>query len=120
MRVNTLLKQTSAQASETATEDQVGDHSSQNRLQRHDFELDVTENPPTSDQLRTLLEYLGEQKAGHLVYGAKDAKDAMAKLRANAQNFIAPVVSLPIRDLDVWKAETKQTVDWNNGRAGKR
>ena len=91
--MNTFLKQISAQAVETATEDQAGDHTAQSNLQRHDFDLDVTEAPPTGDQLRTLLEYIGEQKAGTLVEGAKDAKDAMAKLKASAAAFRAPVVS---------------------------
>ena len=89
----TLLKQVSAQASETATEDQASDHTHQNKLQRTTFELSVTEEVPTSDQLRTILEYVGEQKAGEVVEGAKDSEDAIRKLKENARSFRAPVVS---------------------------
>ncbi|KAI9804967.1 MAG: hypothetical protein M1833_006270 [Piccolia ochrophora] len=99
MRVLTLLKQTAATASETATEDQAGDHSHQDRRQRTDFELNVTEEPPTSDQLRSIFEYAGAKKAGDIVKGARDEADAMKKLKESVENFQRPV-----------------TVDWNNGR----
>jgi hypothetical protein len=88
--VLTLLKQASAQASENATEDQASDHSAQNKIQRSDFDLDVTEEAPTSDQLRTILEYVGGKNAGRLVQGAKDVEDAL-RLRENG--FKRPVVS---------------------------
>ncbi|KAL2042688.1 hypothetical protein N7G274_004447 [Stereocaulon virgatum] len=100
LRVLTLLKQISAQASETATEDQATDHTSQNKLQRTEFQLNVTEDPPTGDQLRTIIEYIGDRKASQIVQGAKDASDAMHKLSQDINKFKAPV-----------------TVDWNNGRA---
>ncbi|CAF9912379.1 MAG: hypothetical protein HETSPECPRED_000924 [Heterodermia speciosa] len=100
LRVVTLLKQISAQASETATEDQASDHTHQNKLQRTTFELNVTEEVPTSDQLRTILEYVGEDKASEIVEGAKDSGDAIRRLKQNPKLFKAPV-----------------TVDWNNGRA---
>ena len=93
LRVVTLLKQISAQASETATEDQASDHTHQNKLQRTSFELDVTEAVPTTDQLRTILEYVGEQKASEVVEGAKDSEDAVRRLKENAKSFRAPVVS---------------------------
>jgi len=96
-RVLTLLKQASAQASENATEDQASDHSAQNKTQRSDFDLDVTEEAPTSDQLRTILEYVGGKNAGRLVEGAKDVEDA---LRLRDTGFKRPVV-----------------VDWHNGKA---
>ncbi|KAI9670920.1 MAG: hypothetical protein M1817_003805 [Caeruleum heppii] len=100
VRVLSLLKQTSAAASETATEDQASDHSSQNELQRTQFDLNVTEDSPTSDQLRTMIEYVGPRGVGSLVKGARDEADAMRKLKENADNFQRPV-----------------TVDWNNGKA---
>ncbi|KAL9131592.1 MAG: hypothetical protein Q9175_006724 [Cornicularia normoerica] len=100
IRVLTLLKQVSAQASETATEDQATDHKHQNKLQRTEFELNITEDPPTGDQMRTILEYMGAHNAGRLVEGAKDSGDAIKKLRENPTTFKPPV-----------------TVDWNNGRA---
>lgn len=92
LRVLTILKQVSALASETATEDQATDHSQQNKLQRTEFELNVTEEPPTSDQLRIILEYVGEQRASDVVDGAKDIGDAIRKLKENTKRFRAPVV----------------------------
>lgn len=64
----------------------------QNKLQRTEFELNVTEEPPTSDQLRTILEYVGERKASQVIDGAKDTDDAIQKLKENAKKFRAPVV----------------------------
>jgi len=98
VRAQTILKQASAHASETATEDQASDHTHQNKLQRTDFELNVTEDAPTSDQLRSILEYIGAKRAGDVVKGAKDEADAMKKLKESSDNFKRPVI-----------------VDWNNG-----
>lgn len=89
-----MLKQISAHASETATEDQATNHSHQNKLQRTQFELNVTEEPPTGDQLRTILEYIGESKAPQIVEGAKDTEDAIRKLKKDAKRFKSPVVCL--------------------------
>ena len=94
LRVLTILKQASAHASETATEDQAADHTHQNKLQRTEFELNVTEQAPTSDQLRTILEYVGERRAKDVIDGAKDAEDAIQKLKENPKRFRAPVVGL--------------------------
>lgn len=95
LRVLTLLKQISAQASETATEDQATDHAHQNKLQRTEFELNITEDPPTGDQMRTILEYMGARNASRLIEGAKDAGDAIEKLGENPKRFKPPVVSTP-------------------------
>ncbi|MCJ1335711.1 hypothetical protein MMC09_000984 [Bachmanniomyces sp. S44760] len=100
VRVLTQLKQVSAHASETATEDQASDHTEQNKFQRSEFELNVTEDPPTSDQLRSILEYIGAKKAKDIVEGARDFGDAQKKLEEDGSRFKRPVV-----------------VDWNNGRA---
>ena len=96
VRVQTLLKQISAQASETATEDQVGDHSAQDKLQRAPFELNVSEDPPTKDQMRTILEYVGGKKASQLIDGARDEADALKKLGEDSGKFQRPVVSNPL------------------------
>ena len=93
-RVLTLLKQISAQASEHATEDQASDHASQYKIQRSEFELNVAEDPPTSDQLRTILEYVGAGKAMNIVEGAKDEADAMKKLKEDSARFRMPVVAI--------------------------
>ena len=92
MRVHTLLKQVSATASEHATEDQASDHSAQTHPKRQEFELDVTEDPPTSDQLKSILEYVGAQNAGTIIKGARDEADAMRKLKQSSENFQGPVV----------------------------
>lgn len=73
---------------------------------RRDFGLtvdnaDVQEGAPTSDQLSSILEYLGPSKAGTVVQDATGATDAMKKFKANDNAFQRPVL-----------------VDWMNGRAG--
>ncbi|KUJ23240.1 DUF1687-domain-containing protein [Mollisia scopiformis] len=100
LRVHTLLKQVSANASEHATEDQASDHSHQTKPNRPQFELDVTEEPPTQDQLKSILEYVGARNAGTIIKGARDEADAMKKLKESSENFQRPV-----------------TVDWSNGKA---
>ncbi|KAL9106647.1 MAG: hypothetical protein Q9227_008367 [Pyrenula ochraceoflavens] len=101
MRALALLKQCSAQASETATEDQASDHTHQNKIQRSSFELDVQEDPPTSDQLRSVLDYLGgDGKAGQVVKGASGLSEALQQIKQNNDAFQRPVI-----------------VDWNAGRA---
>ncbi|KAK1763571.1 putative redox protein fmp46 [Phialemonium atrogriseum] len=99
-RVATLLKQVSANASETATEDQASDHSSQSSIERQEFELNVTEEQPTADQLKTILEYVGKAAIPTVVKGAHTENEALKKFRESNSNFQRPV-----------------TVDWNNGKA---
>lgn len=93
-RVLTLLKQASAQASETAAEDQASDHIHQNEIQRSEFELNITEEPPTRDQLRTILEYVGGSRAKDIVEGARNEADAIKTLAHDPSKFRAPVVRL--------------------------
>jgi len=96
-----LLKQASAHAAETATEDQASNHSHQTQLtNREPFELEITENAPTPDQLSSILEYVGVGKASQLVKGASSQSDALKKLKESPENFLRPVV-----------------VDWNQGKA---
>jgi arsenate reductase-like glutaredoxin family protein len=117
LRVNTLLKQASANAAEYATEDQASDHSHQTHPRRQEFELDITEEPPTQDQLKNILEYVGAQKVGTIIKGAKDEADAMKKLKENSENFQRPVVcSTHLRKRQA-ELTLSQTVDWGNGRA---
>lgn len=63
---------------------------------------DVQEGPPTSDQLSSILDYLGPSKAGTVVKDATGSSDAQRKFKADESSFQRPVV-----------------IDWNNGRAGK-
>ena len=93
MHALTILKQASAHASETATEDQASDHSHQNQTQRSEFELEVTEEPPTEDQLRSILEYLGGGGVGAVIKGATGITDAVTKLKNSSGAFQRPVVS---------------------------
>ncbi|CAL3969514.1 hypothetical protein PZA11_005957 [Diplocarpon coronariae] len=100
IKVHSFLKQVSANASETATQDQASDHSVQSKPRRAEFELEVTEEPPTQDQLKSILEYVGTQKAGTIISGAIDEADALKKLKESSENFQRPV-----------------TVDWAHGKA---
>ena len=92
MRVHSLLKQASAKAQEYATEDQASDHSAQ-PVHRAQFELEVTEEAPTPDQLKNILEYVGAGKAGSVVEGADDIKSALRRVRENSENFKRPLVN---------------------------
>ncbi|KIW47188.1 uncharacterized protein PV06_02783 [Exophiala oligosperma] len=102
VRVQNLLKQASAQAEQTATEDQAADHTAQNEtVTRDPFELEVTEAAPTPDQLKSIFEYLGGGGvAGELVKGAASQSDALRKVNEDANAFTRPVV-----------------VDWGRGKA---
>ena len=97
LRDNTLLKQISANTSEHATEDQARDHSPQTNPQRQEYELEVTEAPPTPDQLKSILEYIGAQNAGTIIQGARDEADAMRKLKENSESFQRPVVCTSVQ-----------------------
>lgn len=92
MRVHSLLKQASANASATATEDQASDNSAQLHPKRSEFELEITESPPTPDQLQSILEYVGPNKVGSIVQGAKDQADALKRLKLSSDSFQRPVV----------------------------
>ncbi|KAL9100468.1 MAG: hypothetical protein Q9163_004158 [Psora crenata] len=94
IRVNTLLKQLSADASETATQDHATSNKDQNKVHRTEFELNITEDAPTSDQLRTILEYVGARKASQLVDGARDEADALKKLKEDPGKFKPPVANM--------------------------
>ncbi len=92
MKVATLLKQVSANVAESATEDQASDHSHQTNSRREEFDLEVTENPPTQDQLRTILEYVGQPAIPSVVKGANTPADALKKFKESADVFQRPVV----------------------------
>lgn len=101
LRVLTLLKQNHAKSAATATADQASTHDAQTKTESTDFELDVTEAPPTRDQLKNILEYLGGAgAAGKVVSGASNESDALRRLQADGTTFQRPLV-----------------VDWNSGKA---
>ncbi|KAG5298519.1 DUF1687 domain-containing protein [Histoplasma ohiense] len=111
-RVLALLKQANTDAATAAIRDEA---SGAPASRRSEFELNVTEEPPTPDQLKSILDYVGAgvggdvAKArggaamampGDLVQGAQDRLDAMRRLKEDGSRFTRPVV-----------------VDWDNGTA---
>ncbi|KAL7795850.1 thioredoxin-like protein [Trichoderma ceciliae] len=92
LRVSNLLKQASTSAQTSATHD--------TKARRDPFELNITEDPPTIDQVQTILEYVGQSGASQIVKGARDDKDALKKFKENKENLLRPL-----------------TVDWSNGKA---
>ena len=55
----------------------------------------MTEAPPTADQLKSILDYLGgPSAASKVVSGAQDEADAMRRLKADGETFERPVVSM--------------------------
>ncbi|KAM0279648.1 hypothetical protein ACHAQH_004449 [Verticillium albo-atrum] len=99
-RVATILKQASANASAGATEDQASDHTAQTHPKRSEFELNITEELPTADQVKTILEYVGPSKVSSIISGASNETEALKKYKMDSNSFQRPVI-----------------VDWNNGRA---
>jgi uncharacterized protein DUF1687 len=95
-RVVNLLKQVNANASQTTTEDQAGDPTAQTNVRDEPFELNVTEDPPTADQLRTMLEYAeqaGQGEIPRIVEGANNVTQALKAFEKSKESFRRPVVS---------------------------
>ena len=57
-----------------------------------EFELNVVEEPPTHDQLRSILDYVGASRAGEVIEGATSDKDALAKWKRDQNSFKRPIV----------------------------
>ncbi|KAK1833191.1 thioredoxin-like protein [Podospora conica] len=85
-----FLKRIAVQASESASED---------KANRDPFELQVTEEPPTQDQLQTMLDYAGDKGISSIVEGAKTSSEALRLVKENVDRLRRPI-----------------TVDWNNGK----
>lgn len=98
-RALNLLKKATAQASETAKTDQASGHSGQNKVQRNDIDLEVSEESPTGDQLRNILQYIGADRASLVVRGASSVAEAVKKLEQDTNLFQHPVVSLARNDM---------------------
>ncbi|KAI1122214.1 DUF1687-domain-containing protein [Nemania abortiva] len=96
VRAAAVLKQVSTNATEAAAEDSA----SRKPNIRSDFELNITEEPPTADQLKTILEYVGKNKISSIIQGATSENDALKKFNGSPDSFKYPVI-----------------VDWNNGKA---
>lgn len=97
MRVANLLKQASANATEHATEDQASDHSAQTTPHRAEFELNITEDPPTPDQLQTILQYVGKPGISAVIKGAESESQALKIFKQSAEAFQRPVVRITSR-----------------------
>ena len=69
------------------------------------------EDPPTGDQLRSILEYVGPRRAGDLIKGARGEAEAMRKLQENGESFVRPVV----RHLRLERAPTRALLIVNLG-----
>jgi hypothetical protein len=92
LRVHTVLKQASANASAHATEDRARNAAAKSQPKPQEFELEVTEDPPTEDQLQSILEYIGAHRAGDVISGAKSEPDALKRLQLNRDSFRRPLV----------------------------
>ncbi|KAL1972572.1 hypothetical protein VTN31DRAFT_6986 [Thermomyces dupontii] len=102
-RVLNLLRMASAAASETTTMDQASDQTNTINNRRGEFQLDVTEAPPTPDQMRNILDYLAAKgvKPSAVVPDARNTEDAIKRVKESDTNgIVRPIV-----------------VDWVNGKA---
>lgn len=118
-RIATLLKQTSATASEAATADQASDHATQTKFQRDEFDLNITEDAPTPSQLETILDYAGTLGIPSIIKGAESKQEALKRFKESADNFQRPVVGCCplIMSIAMLTMTCVQVVDWHNGKA---
>ena len=98
VRLAAVLQQRSVAATEASTEDKPG---------RPEFKLEITENPPTPEQLQTILEYAGSKRISTIIRGATNQTEALRKFKESPDNFIRPVVcicsvSLALINADKW------------------
>ncbi len=104
VRVANLVKQISANAQVGATLDQASDHTAQTKATRDPFELNITEEPPTTDQVQTILGYVGPSGFAKIIKGARDEKDALKKFKESNDSLLRPLVSLnPPWFVDGWR-----------------
>ncbi|EGO53067.1 hypothetical protein NEUTE1DRAFT_92009 [Neurospora tetrasperma FGSC 2508] len=90
IRIATLLKQ--AAGSGAAVSDNAP-------AKKSDFELNITEEAPTTEQLRTMLDYVGKTGISSIISNAQNETEALKKFKENGDNLNRPIV-----------------VDWNNGK----
>lgn len=96
LKVANLLKQISAASANISAADQPAGQAPI----RDEFELQITEDAPTADQLETIFDYVGAPGIPQVIQGASNRKDAVALFKKNANAFKRPLI-----------------VDWNNGKA---
>jgi hypothetical protein len=92
-RVFNLLKQSQANAAASSTIDQASPTTSGATTEEEDFELDIQETPPTEDQLKSILEYVGPQNIGNVVKGAMTEVEALRVFDRDKGSFARPLVS---------------------------
>lgn len=61
-------------------------------MRRPEFKLEITETPPTVDQLRTILDYVGKARVGTIVKGAADQEEALRRFGEDVESLRRPVV----------------------------
>jgi len=84
-----------------------------------DFNLDIQEGPPTGDQLKSIMEYIGGHNAGKVILGARDLSSAMTKLKEDAELFQRPLVTRLVLNFEEPKltcVPLLQVVDWHQGK----
>lgn len=86
------MKQISASAQAGATVDQASDGTAQTQARRDPFELNITEEPPTAEQVQTILEYVGKENIHKVIKDADNEQDALEKFRASRDSFLRPLV----------------------------
>jgi arsenate reductase-like glutaredoxin family protein len=62
---------------------------------RPEFDVEITEKPPTNDQLSTILSYIQPTMISQIVKGATSESEALKKFNDDARNFQRPVVRQP-------------------------
>lgn len=57
------------------------------------FELNITEENPTEDQVKTILSYVGAGGISSVIHGATTESEALKTYKLNPTTFQRPVVS---------------------------
>lgn len=71
-------------------------------MTREPFDLNITEDPPTADQVETILEYVPKADIGQVVSGAETVTEAMRRFKHDAGSFQRPMVSLFLFARIIW------------------
>lgn len=85
IRIATLLKQ--AAGSGAAVSDNAP-------AKKSDFELNITEEAPTTEQLTTILDYVGKAGIPSIISNAQNQEEALKKFKQNADSLNRPIVRL--------------------------
>lgn len=83
IRIATLLKQ--AAGSGAAVSDKAP-------AKKSDFELNITEEAPTTEQLRTILDYVGKTGVSSIILNAHNETEALKKFKESTDNLNRPLV----------------------------